>query len=96
MLSKFPSQIFIKEVDIEEVKRILTNPFISAIGHLSTAEVLSRMLGKKIEPNRVEVKVKEGDLVVVFQILKRIEEGKVLTDEEVRALPHKFFVIEVQ
>ena len=53
----------ISEISVEEVKALLQQqqPFVSAIGHASTADILSCLLGTTIQPNRISVKIKEGD-----------------------------------
>ena len=45
--------------------------------------------------NRVPIKLQKKDRLIVFQLLTRLEEGKVLSDEELMRLPHKFYVVEV-
>jgi hypothetical protein len=84
----------VKEVDI--VKSMLrTERFISAIGHESTSRLLTTLLGMEIPFNRVPIKLKEGDRLVVFQLMTRLEEGRVLSEEELKQLQYKFFVVEV-
>ena len=86
----------IKEIDIETVKVMLkTEQFVSAIGHESTSRVLTMLLGTLVPYNRIQVKLQKGDKVLVFQLLTRLEEGKILSDEELRQLQYKFFVVEV-
>ena len=84
----------IKEISKEEVKEILKEGFISAIGHQSTAEILSQLLDIPIPFNRVQIKITPNDKLIVFQVLVRLEEGKILSKEEISKLPFKFFLIE--
>jgi len=56
--------------------------FVSFVSHSSTAEVLSRMLGRKVKVNRKPLKLKEGDVAFVFQLRVRPAEGQVFTEEE--------------
>jgi len=51
--------------------------FVSFVSHSSTAEVLSRMLGRKVKVNRKPLKLKEGDVAFVFQLRVRPAEGQV-------------------
>ena len=98
---KNPSEatIHISEIDIEQVKELLSGEFISAIGHESTAKVLSELLGVEIKPNRIQIKVEYGDDLVVFQLMTRIPEGKVLSVEELQQLIEKgeakFYYVEI-
>lgn len=77
------AQIFLKKQDV----------FVSAIGHQATAELLSSILGMNIPMNRIQVKMKSGDKALVFRLIERIPEGKVLTAEELRTLKYEFGVL---
>ena len=59
---------------------------VSAIGHAGTAEVLSTICGFKIPVQRIMISLAHGDEVLVFQLLERLPEGKVLSREEVEKL----------
>jgi PIN domain nuclease of toxin-antitoxin system len=85
----------VKEIDISEVKEMLNNQWVSAVGHESTAKVMSQIVGIDIPYNRIQVKLEKNDKIIVFQLLTRLEEGKVLSDEELKALPHKWILVEV-
>jgi len=95
MLTSKETYLMVKEVDIETAKSMLKGGFISAIGHQSTAQLLSALLGVDISFNRLPIKLQKGDKVLVFQLLTRLEEGRILSDEELRQLQYKFFVVEV-
>ncbi|MBP7642560.1 MAG: DUF1874 domain-containing protein [Saprospiraceae bacterium] len=60
--------------------------FISAIGHESTAEVLSAILGTKVEHNRIQIQLNKGDQCLVFRIKERIEEGRVYTRDDIEKM----------
>lgn len=62
-------------VDMWETKR--EAPFISAIGHQSTAMIVSNILYTEIPYNRTEVKLTSGDCGLIFTLSFRPEEGKV-------------------
>ena len=83
--------IEVKEITLEEVKTLLNDGFISAVGHEPTAQLLSEMLGISVSPNRIAIKLEKGDSVIVFQLMQRLPEGKVLSKEEILQLPHKWF-----
>ena len=70
------------QINIDEVKDLLKNGFISAVGHESTANVLSELLGMEIKPNRITVDMKPGDVAVAVRFLRRLQEGKVLNETE--------------
>ena len=93
--TKAKVKIRIEKITAEEVKNIIQfhGKFQSAIGHLSTANVLSELLGIEVPHNRTEIKLEKGDVLIVFQVKARLEEGKVLSKEEILALPTEFFLI---
>ena len=82
--SMFPESalIYTKPVDIGFVRTVLSQGFISAIGHQSTAQLLTQLLGIKVEANRVAVQLKEMDRAIVVGLKFRPEEGKVYSLEE--------------
>jgi hypothetical protein len=71
----------------EEVKEFLREGFVSAVGHTATAEIIKELTGVAVQVSRAPISLKEGDEVLVLQLLKRLEEGKVLTSEEMRQFP---------
>ena len=73
-------------ISLEEAKALLQQGFVSAVGHESTARVLSKLLGTDVPFNRVQIAITGGDVIVSFQFLVRLPEGKVLGDDEVMAL----------
>jgi len=86
----------VKKVSIEKAREILThNDFVSAVGHESTAKVMSELLQINIPFNRIQIRLNRGDRLLLFQLLERLPEGAVLSKEEVMRIPHQFFVIDV-
>jgi len=81
-----------KEVSIEEAKELINREeWQSAIGHKSTAELLSIALEKEIPMNRIEIKIRKGDKILAFSLNRRLEEGKVITNiEELKQIGYKF------
>jgi len=86
-------------ISLEEAKALLQQGFVSAVGHESTARVLSSLLGTDVPFNRAQIAITGGDVIVSFQFMVRLPEGKVLGDDEVLALYQegkiKFFRVEV-
>ena len=80
-----------KPVSLEEAKTLLfsLNKFVSAVGHASTAQFLSRLLGVHVPAQRVRVEMQPGDIAVVFRLLERLPEGKVLSEEELQQIPYQ-------
>jgi hypothetical protein len=88
--------LLVKEVPLEEVKETLkNNSFVSAIGHQATAEILSTLLEAPVPMNRVGISLEKGNVLYVFQLLTRLQEGQVLSVNEIQNLPYKFFRVEI-
>lgn len=63
-------------ITVEEASHLLDNGFTSGVGHPDTAHVVSGILGKEVVPNRVNVQLTKGDLLIVAQYTgPRLPEG---------------------
>ena len=78
------------KISLEEVKSLLQENFTSAIGHEGTASLMSRLTGIEIPVNRIAVKMANGDEAIVFRVLTRLPEGKVLSEAELQTIPYEF------
>lgn len=85
---------FTGPLDHEAVKRLLDDPFVSAIGHAGTAAYLSSTLGINIPVQRTRVRMIRGDRAVVFRLIERLPERVVLAREDLEILPHEFGLLE--
>ncbi|MFZ8788033.1 STIV orfB116 family protein [Thermocrinis sp.] len=81
-----PLTLRVRALTLEEAKSLLREGFISAVGHQSTAEILSVLLGVEVPFNRTAITMRAGDALVVFQLRIRLQEGQILSAEEVKAL----------
>lgn len=84
-----PLKITITEVDVPAVRALLAAGFESAIGHEASADFLSLLLGMEVPTKRQAVQIRPGDTVVALKLQGRLPEGKVLTAEEMAAVPFK-------
>jgi len=76
-----------RKIDLEQAKAwVKAGEFISAVGHESTAQLLSELLGTEIKQNRIIVDMQRGDEALAIQFLVRVQEGKVLSKEELEEL----------
>jgi len=98
-LSMLPSQpetlIKVSEISEEQVKQLLSEGFDSAVGHESTANFLSKKLSVEIKANRKQIKLDDDTLLIVVQLMQRLPEGKVLSEEEIAKIPVKFFAVHI-
>jgi hypothetical protein len=86
-----PVTIKVLEAGIDNVKDIISDGFVSAIGHEATAQVITSQLGVQVSVNRISVKIVPGDVLIVFQLLSRLPEGKILSEDEMRQIPAKWY-----
>jgi len=77
-------------ISLERVKSLLQWGFTSAIGHEGTATLMSRLTGVEIPVNRIAIKMETGDKAVIFRVLTRLPEGRVLSEAELQAVPYEF------
>ena len=75
---------------LEEAKYLISEGFESAVGHQSTCDILSSLLGEEVKMNRVQYSQKVGDIALVFKLKGRPEEGKILTVAEIVSIGYEF------
>jgi hypothetical protein len=91
--------------DVEYIKKFIEfwrargMEVVSAIGHESTARLLTRMLGFEVKTQRVSVTAGEADAIVAFTLNFRLPEGRVLSDAEleniVASRQYSFTIVDV-
>lgn len=82
-------------LDLEEAKGIVqNNDYISAIGHESTARLLSALLEVPIQVNRIRITMETGDRAIVFLLASRPPELKIYNEEELKEIGYEFGYIE--
>lgn len=63
----------------------------SAIGHESTAAILTELLGAPVPVNRIEYRQEPEAMAIVFKLKGRPPEGKILSREELEQIGFEFF-----
>ncbi|NPA44867.1 MAG: YddF family protein [Chlorobi bacterium] len=83
-----PGEYSYKIIDINEAKKLVEKKgnFISAIGHVSTANILTSLLNIKIPYNRISIQLNAGDQCLVFKLKERLEEGKIYKENELEKI----------
>jgi len=72
----FRGNIAVKEISLEEARELLREGFTSAIGHESTARILTSLLGLEVPFSRINVTLEKGVRLLVAQYRgPRLEEG---------------------
>jgi len=93
ILTSYGNYSFNGPLTIEQAKHLLVQPYDSAIGHQATAEVLSKLLGLTVLVKRQAIHMQPNDQAIVFRLLERIPEGKILSKQELTALPFELGLI---
>ena len=76
MIPRENCSINVEWITPEETNEWLDQGFLSAVGHESTAAVLSDMLGRHIEMNRIRSSMSYDDVLIVGQLVSgRLPEG---------------------
>ena len=79
------------DITLGEAKIIVsTNELDSAVGHQSTADIMTTLLDIEIPMNRQMFSQKVGQSCIVFKLNGRPAEGKILTTEEIETMGYKF------
>lgn len=67
---------------------------LSAVGHQSTAEAMTELLGETVEVNRIDFRAESGDACLVMKLRGRIPEGETLTRQQLDEIGFDFYVME--
>ena len=90
MLTEKSVAVAFREVTLSEINELLNYCpnciFESAIGHESTAKLLSELLKVKVPVCRRSIQLTENTILVIVNVSERLPEGKVLSSEELGEL----------
>lgn len=82
------------ELTLAQAQGLVSYGHKSAVGHESTAEILSLLLGVEILPNRVMYSQQPGDVALVFKLNGRVPEGAILSVEAIEEMGFSFGLLE--
>jgi hypothetical protein len=82
----------VKTIDPETAKNLVKSSveLDSAIGHESTAQIMSELLGVEIPMNRQQFVQQPGQQALVFKLKGRAPEGKILDRSEIETIGYEF------
>ncbi|MHB1702856.1 MAG: STIV orfB116 family protein [bacterium] len=83
----------ITEEFARDIVALNNNAVFSIIGHQSTADLLSVKLHIPVSVNRINYIKQKDDQIIVATPAKRLEEGKVLTLDELKQIDVKFRLV---
>lgn len=83
-------------ISLDEAKEIVKyKEIVSAVGHESTAQILTELLGVNVPINKINFKQEKGQTALCFKLKGRPEEGKVLTVEDIESIGYEFKKLEM-
>jgi hypothetical protein len=74
-------------LDPAAARAMVSEGFVSALGHDGAAQFLSALLGTEFPVNRIRAHLAPGDRALVLRLLGRLPENRVLSAEDMAALP---------
>lgn len=84
----------LRDASLEEIKALIDGEeILSAVGHESTSQVLSNLLGVEVPVNRIQLEQGIGQVAVCFKLKGRPEEGKILSLKEVEDIGYDFKIL---
>lgn len=87
----------LKTITLEQAKELIKdNEILSAVGHQSTAEILTSLLEVEVPVNRIQFKQEPQQKALCFKLNGRPEEGKILTRDEIEQIGYEFKLLEMK
>lgn len=83
-----------RAVTLEEARALVAGGFASAIGHASTASVISVLLGIECQANRITYFQEIGDKALILKLNGRAPEGRILSVREIKEIGYAWGVLE--
>jgi len=81
-------EVEFEEIDSEDFCKMIksTNDVINAIGHQSTVNLINTLCFTQFQMNRISVTADKGDIIIALILTVRLEEGRILKDDEIKQL----------
>jgi len=80
---KLPADVSFMQTNKNEFCEVIANGVFNAIGHQGTIDLVNILCNTKLDLNRVAIRAKTGDTIYILTLALRLEEGKLLTKEEI-------------
>ena len=82
------------ELTLDQAQGLVAYGHKSAVGHESTAQILSTLLGVEVLTNRVMYSQQPGDIALVFKLNGRVPEGAILSVGAIEGMGFSFGLLE--
>jgi hypothetical protein len=82
-----------KQISQYDAEWYASQSFISAIGHQSTAEIMSTLLKVDVPVNRISITPEPGDKCLCFKLAQRAPEGVILNRQQIEELGYHWVLM---
>jgi len=87
MLASGLSVVYFNQIpDVVLCDALKSDEIVNAIGHKSTVNLINQICHTNLKENRIQVKLQDRDEAFIVVVAERLEEGKVLSDEEIKKM----------
>ncbi len=87
----------LKTICLDEAKALIQDKeILSAVGHDSTAQILTELLEVDVPLNRIQFTQQSGQKALCFKLNGRPQEGAILSIEEIEKIGYEFKLLEMQ
>ena len=87
----------LQTISLDEAKELIQDrEILSAVGHDSTAQILTELLARDIPVNRIQFTQQAGQKALCFKLNGRPQEGTILTAEEIEKIGYEFKLLQMQ
>ena len=80
-------------ISMSLARAMVSEGFVSAIGHEGAATLLSQLLQRPVKMHRQQVRLLPGDQALVLRLCQRLPEGRVLSYHELSQLAFELGVL---
>lgn len=80
-------------LSLAAAQRLASEGFVSAIGHEGTAALMSELLRTLVPAHRRSIRMEPGDEALVFRLLERQPEGRILDKTALATVEHEFALL---
>ena len=85
----------LRQISLEEAREIASsNEILSGVGHESTAEIISDLLGLHVPMNRINCGQAAGQSALCFKLNSRPKEGAILDRAAIEEIGYSFKLLE--